>query len=108
MQNETFIKGNAYIFITKYSLKRQELNKMPRFDGTGPNGEGPMTGRGLGPCGRGLRRGFGRGFGRGFRNRIAEPVNLTKEQEKKVLEAELAELEAEKAEIEKELKKLKA
>ena len=23
---------------------------MPRFDGTGPNGQGPRTGRGLGPC----------------------------------------------------------
>jgi hypothetical protein len=54
---------------------------MPRMDGTGPMGQGPMTGRGfgvcdddkldrseksgcgLGPCGRGLanRRGFSRG-----------------------------------------------
>ncbi|MGC8862505.1 MAG: DUF5320 domain-containing protein [Armatimonadota bacterium] len=24
---------------------------MPRMDGTGPAGQGPMTGRGLGPCG---------------------------------------------------------
>ncbi len=24
---------------------------MPRMDGTGPLGQGPMTGRGLGPCG---------------------------------------------------------
>lgn len=54
---------------------------MPRGDGTGPVGQGPMTGRGLGRCagndapgygngffGRGLGRGFGRGlgFGRGF------------------------------------------
>ncbi len=23
---------------------------MPRFDGTGPQGKGPMTGRGLGHC----------------------------------------------------------
>ena len=23
---------------------------MPRFDGTGPAGQGPMTGRGMGPC----------------------------------------------------------
>ncbi|MEA2020639.1 MAG: DUF5320 domain-containing protein [Patescibacteria group bacterium] len=34
---------------------------MPGFDGTGPRGEGPLTGRGLGPCGGGL--GFRRGFG---------------------------------------------
>ena len=57
---------------------------MPRRDGTGPMGDGSMTGRGLGLCtfsfvlkygvglGMGLglglacRRGFGRGFGRGF------------------------------------------
>ena len=37
---------------------------MPRFDQSGPLGQGPMTGRGLGPCGGGL--GFGRGYGRGF------------------------------------------
>ena len=24
---------------------------MPRMDGTGPAGQGPVTGRGLGPCG---------------------------------------------------------
>lgn len=55
---------------------------MPRGDGTGPMGYGPMTGRGLGYCsgsevpgyatgwgpgfGRGFRCGFGRGFGRGL------------------------------------------
>jgi hypothetical protein len=41
---------------------------MPGFDRTGPLGQGPMTGRGFGPCGRGLgwRRGFGRGFGFGL------------------------------------------
>ena len=55
---------------------------MPFGDGTGPLGQGPMTGRGLGYCGgygapgrfqgwgrgmgRGFRRGFGRGFGRGY------------------------------------------
>lgn len=53
---------------------------MPNFNGTGPRGQGPMTGRGMGNCapngrvrtpgygyGRGFGRGwFGRGFGRGF------------------------------------------
>lgn len=58
---------------------------MARGDRTGPEGMGPMTGRGLGYCagydspgftrgisrgsaglGRGLGRGFGRGNGRGF------------------------------------------
>jgi len=62
---------------------------MPGFDGTGPTGQGPRTGRGLGNCtpqpntprrspilgslgqrlglGRGLGRGRGRGAGRGRR-----------------------------------------
>ena len=39
---------------------------MPRFDGTGPFGQGPM-GRGMGPCGAGRGGGFGCGFGPGFR-----------------------------------------
>lgn len=48
---------------------------MPLRDGTGPLGQGPLTGRGLGPCsgdpvpfipGRGLGLGRGRGLGRGF------------------------------------------
>lgn len=46
---------------------------MPRFDGTGPQGQGPMTGRGMGPCGQGGRpvgpgmgRGAGRGMGQGY------------------------------------------
>ncbi len=66
---------------------------MPGFDGTGPRGQGPMTGRGMGYCavpieegsgyrpavhpyvaygqtprfwGRGFGRGRGFGFGRGF------------------------------------------
>ena len=55
---------------------------MPRGDRTGPEGAGPMTGRGAGYCagysvpgymnpvegyGRGWGRGRGRGFGRGWR-----------------------------------------
>ncbi|MBM7622701.1 DUF5320 domain-containing protein [Sporohalobacter salinus] len=52
---------------------------MPWGDGTGPEGLGPMTGRGAGYCAgynrpgyansmsrRGLGRGFGRGCGRGM------------------------------------------
>lgn len=30
---------------------------MPRRDGTGPNGRGPKTGRGLGNCNKKIRRG---------------------------------------------------
>ncbi len=58
---------------------------MPRGDGTGPDGFGPMTGRALGYCagysspgftkgrGMGLGRGRGRGRGRGFRRRYWSP-----------------------------------
>jgi hypothetical protein len=41
---------------------------MPRFDGTGPWGEGPMTGGGRGfcnPAGRRYAFGYGGGYGRG-------------------------------------------
>jgi hypothetical protein len=51
---------------------------MPRRDATGPRGQGPMTGRGMGPCagntgpltgpgrGPGLGRGLGLGLGLGW------------------------------------------
>jgi len=43
---------------------------MPKQDGTGPQGMGPKTGRGFGPCGLGLnwrqKAGTGRGMGRYF------------------------------------------
>jgi len=38
---------------------------MPRQDGTGPMGQGPMTGRGMGNCSPQGRRGFGQGQGQG-------------------------------------------
>jgi len=78
---------------------------MPAQDRTGPQGMGPLTGRGLGPCGYGMRRGFGRGCGRGFGFR--RQVTLTEDEEKKILSEELKELELEKQEIEKRLKDLK-
>ncbi len=80
---------------------------MPAQDKTGPMGQGPLTGRGLGPCGRGMRRGFGRGLGRGCGFRYAEPVVLNEKEEKKILETELKEIELEKQEIEKRLKEIK-
>jgi len=62
---------------------------MPGYDNTGPVGEGPQTGRGLGPCGDdstntqtpprrflGRRFGFGRswrGFGFNQRRRFYQP-----------------------------------
>lgn len=44
---------------------------MPHGDGTGPTGQGPMTGRHAGFCARNwisgnANRGFGQGYGRGF------------------------------------------
>jgi hypothetical protein len=46
---------------------------MPRRDGTGPEGKGPKTGRGLGPCGKNSKgvpaRPNGRGTGSGRRGR---------------------------------------
>ncbi len=96
---------------------------MPGRNGTGPNGEGPLTGRGMGPCGRGAGSmgGYGRGagyggrgagYGRGYGCRCwqgmpaAPPAPATKEDEASFLKAELNELEAEKKEIETRLKEL--
>ena len=88
---------------------------MPGFDRTGPMGHGPMSGRGFGPCGRGMgfRRGFGRGFGlgRGFGWQYAEqpyrePLTLTKEEQQKILKSELEAIEAEKEQVEKKLNEL--
>jgi len=73
---------------------------MPGQDGTGPLGYGSKTGRGLGPCGCGMRKGYGRGFG--FRR---QPV-LTKEQEMKILKAELEGIDLEKQGIEQRLKEM--
>ena len=73
---------------------------MPRLNGTGPMGQGPMTGWGLGPCGGGMRRGFGcqGGYGYGFR-RFISPKNeiAALEDEEKILEEELAAVREEKA-----------
>lgn len=64
-------------------MPEKGCDSMPRGDGTGPRGDGPMTGRGLGPCssvrqanrqsnprmrlglGFNQRCGYGHGFGRG-------------------------------------------
>jgi len=69
---------------------------MPRFDGTGPMGYGPMTGRGMGPCGRGFRGNWGGGYG--FRRFISPKNELAAlENEEKALEEELAAIREEKA-----------
>ncbi len=40
------------------------VNDMPRGNGMGPTGAGPMTGRGLGPCATGNTVNYGAGYGR--------------------------------------------
>lgn len=85
------------------------LNRMPQFDGTGPQGLGPKTGRSFGPCGLGLgwRRRFsaGRGLGRYFNWDWPQ----TKEERlkaladyKKALEEELGDVKKEEEELAKE------
>jgi len=72
---------------------------MPGFDGTGPMGQGPRTGRGMGPCG-GMRHWLGcwGGYGRGFRRFISPKNELAAlEEEEKMLEQELAAVREEKA-----------
>jgi len=80
---------------------------MPNMNGTGPQGMGAMTGKGLGPCGGGMRRGCGRGFGRGLGFGYRRQVTLTKDEEKKILEADLKNIEFEKEAIQNRLKEMK-
>lgn len=78
---------------------------MPRFDGTGPMGAGPGTGRGLGPCGYGLgwrswrRSGFNRGLCRYFGWNKPQ----TRDEEVKALNDYKEALEEELGDVEKEL-----
>ena len=89
---------------------------MPGMDATGPIGEGPLTGRRLGRCARGLGRtgqGFGRGMGmgrragnmsRGLLNRAPAPI--TPNEEKEILRQDAKELELELTDIKKRLQEL--
>ena len=71
---------------------------MPRQNGTGPMGMGPLTGRGMGPCGGGVaygRRGGGRGLGwRRFWGYYPAP-SVDKKEETKILSEEANVLEEE-------------
>ncbi len=99
---------------------------MPSGDGTGPAGQGSITGRGMGFCtgfnspgfannefGRGRGIGFKRGrrFARRIRTMqvmpIQQPAVITKEQEKQFLEEELKTIEEEKKQIAEKLKEFK-
>ena len=99
---------------------------MPRFDGKGPLGAGPMTGGGFGFCrpwpgagrvgGPGYGWSYGRGFGRGLRLRgrgygpfLWDPAGLIgPEDERALLQAEAADLKAQLAGIEGRLAKLES
>lgn len=81
---------------------------MPNFDGTGPTGAGPMTGRGFGPCGFGCgwRRKFGagRGMGRYFGCNCPQTPQDQKKalvDYRKALEEELEDIKKEEEELEK-------
>ena len=65
---------------------------MPRFDGTGPSGFGPRTGRGFGPCG--AQVGFGRRLGCmfGYRKYSEKEEVEMLEQELKAVQERLSEL----------------
>ncbi len=76
---------------------------MPLFDRTGPQGYGPRTGRGFGPCGDGFgRRGYGRGRGFRFWNRPLSKQEITEDidQYEKYLKEELKDLEEERKRLE--------
>lgn len=72
---------------------------MPRYDKTGPNGAGPLTGRGMGDCvgDRPTRyarfgRGNGRGMGRSYRRFDYQYNAPNLAEEKKYLETRLEEI----------------
>ena len=85
---------------------------MPRLDKTGPQGQGPRTGRGLGYCPPGYSRGFrrfGRGLGRGWGFPFwGYPYEPTVKEEKEILTEELNELKEEMKEMEARLGELKS
>ncbi len=50
---------------TENNRKRKDKVMTPMGDGTGPLGQGPASGKGMGPCGGSQRRGWGGGRGQG-------------------------------------------
>lgn len=78
---------------------------MPGFNGTGPRGFGPGTGRGIGPCGGGAA--YSRG-GRGSRwKRFLRYTPPSKKEEKEMLSEEAKILEEELKNIKSRLAQLK-
>ena len=85
---------------------------MPKLDRTGPMGQGPMTGRGMGPCGGGQaygRGGAGRRRGLGWRRfwGYYPNQNLTKEEETEILSQDATTLDNELKIIKNRLKEIR-
>jgi len=85
---------------------------MPRFDKTGPQGQGAMTGRGMGSCGKGktgMQRGFGRccgGYGRGLGRYFGWNAPQTKEEKLENIQEYKQALEEELEDVDKQLTNL--
>ena len=58
---------------------------MPKLDKTGPMGQGPRTGRGLGNCSGGQGLGWGRGYGCGCGGGLFGRMFYTKEERNELL-----------------------
>ena len=103
----------GYILITDsqnkgWAINYKEFKKinMPGFDGTGPSGSGPATGRGMGPCGAGM--GWGRGRRRLYQGWGRCPYwPISQEQEREALDEEARILERDLKSIKDRLKELK-
>jgi hypothetical protein len=89
---------------------------MPGFDGTGPRGMGPMSGRGMGYCRNGYGVDYpvahatrGDGWGFGLRRFFASPTNNLKalQDEDNILSEEIEALKAEKEFLKQEIEAIK-
>lgn len=78
---------------------------MPGRDGTGPLGQGAMTGRGLGVCGGESRPLYGRGLGLGRGLNCRKVINSVYADSKEELTEQKAVLEARLEAINKQLNK---
>jgi len=66
---------------------------MPALDGTGPQGKGPLSGRGMGQCKGGMGRGIGRRMVRCCNRLDQEPTKQDLENYKNNLKKELEKVE---------------
>jgi len=76
---------------------------MPKLDGTGPTGQGPKTGRGMGNCSGGRGMGWGRGYGCGCGGGLFGRMFYTKEERDEMLKDRETMLENELKAVEEEL-----